>query len=249
MRAHVRPCLSLLLVVAAGCGGSDRQAVEPDTTESRRLSPPAAGSRADCAPGVHVLRLGGGKRALMRVTAGSRARNALILVLHGAGGSSRDGLYAFRGGWKAPDVVMLAPAAAGSTWSSLSGADVDLPTVDAALRRAFARCRIDRRRVAVGGFSDGATYALSLGLANGGLFSAILALSPGGVVPQRYVGKPRVLVAHGIRDDVLPISRTSDAIVNALRGAGYAVTYRKFDGGHEAPAPISRAAVRWFLRA
>lgn len=186
----------------------------------------------------------------MRVTAGARSgKKALILALHGAGsGGSRGGLYVFRGGWDEPGVVMLAPAAEGTTWSFFGGRDTDLPFVNRALARAFARCRIDARRVAVGGFSDGASYALTLGLTNGDLFRAIMALSPGGARVAKTVGKPRVFVAHGTNDAVLPMSRTSDGIVGELRSSGYRVTYRKFRGGHQVLPEVSREAVRWFTR-
>jgi phospholipase/carboxylesterase len=186
----------------------------------------------------------------MRVTAGRPRRGrALLLALHGAGsGGAPGGLYALRGGWNERGLVMVAPAAGGSTWSFFQGRDEDLPFVDRALARAFARCRVDPRRVAVSGFSDGASYALTLGLRNGDLFRAVIALSPGGALGEDPVGKPRVFVAHGTLDDVLPIERTSDVIVRELRANGYQVTYRKFRGGHEARPEISREAVRWFLR-
>jgi phospholipase/carboxylesterase len=186
----------------------------------------------------------------MRVTAGSRGgKKALVLALHGAGsGGSRGGLYAFRGGWDEPGVVMVAPAAEGSTWSFFRGRDTDLSFVNRALARAFALCRVDARRIAVGGFSDGASYALTLGLTNGDLFRAVMALSPGGALVATPVGKPRVFIAHGTFDRVLPMSQTSDGIVRELRSSGYRVTYRKFRGGHEVVPQISREAVRWFAR-
>jgi predicted esterase len=185
----------------------------------------------------------------MRVTpGGGRRGKALVLVLHGAGGGSRDGLYAFRGGWDERGLVLVAPAAAGGTWSALLGSDVDLPHVNRSLARAFARCHVEPARIGIGGFSDGATYALTLGLTNGDLFRAVAALSPGGVRAARRVGRPRFFIAHGTLDDVLPISRTSDAIVRELRPQGYDVTYRTFRGGHKVPVEISRAAVRWLLR-
>jgi predicted esterase len=222
-----------------------------DTTQSApgRLTARPGRGGGNCAPGEHSLALGNGRTAVMRVTAGGGPRGkALLLALHGAGSGLRGGLYAFRGGWSFPGVVMVAPAAEGSTWTLLRGRDEDLPFVDRALRRAFARCRIDPRRVGVGGFSDGATYALTLGVVNGDLFRGIVALSPGGVLGENAVGKPRVFIAHGTLDNVLPISRTSDRIVKSLRSLGYRVTYRKFRGGHKVVPAISRESVRWFLR-
>jgi phospholipase/carboxylesterase len=184
----------------------------------------------------------------MRVSAGSRSgRKALILALHGAGGGARDGLFAFRGAWDIPGVVMVAPASRGSTWSFFGGRDVDVSFVERAVAEAFARCRIDRRFVAVGGFSDGASYALTLGLTNGDVFRSIIALSPGGAHTDSRVGAPRVFVAHGTGDQVLPIE-ASDAVVRSLRNDGYLVTYRRFSGVHEVQPEIARAAVRWLLR-
>ncbi len=201
-----------------------------------------------CSPGVHVLQVGSGRRALMRISPGAEGgKMALVLVLHAAGGSPEDGLRALRGGWNAPGLVLVAPAARGSAWSFGLGRGDDLPTVDHALTQAFSRCSIDRSRVGIGGFSDGATNALSLGVRNGRLFRAIIALSPGGIEAGTRLGKPRIFVAHGTRDGVHPFAGTRDALVPKLRREGYAVTFRAFVGGHVVPAPVSRAAVSWFL--
>lgn len=185
----------------------------------------------------------------MRVTPGTRGRGkALILTLHGANsGGAGGGLFAFRDAWDVPGVVMVAPASKEITWSFLRGRDKDLPVVNRALAQAFARCRIDPRLVAVGGFSDGATYALTLGLANGDVFRAVIALSPGGALAENRVGKPRFFVAHGTRDTVLPIAATSDVTVEGLRDLGYAVRYRRFQGRHEVRPEVVKEAMRWFL--
>lgn len=74
-----------------------------------------------------------------------------------------------------------------------------------------------------------------------------MALSPGGIVGGEQVGAPRVFVSHGTSDEILPIERAGDAVVKQLRAAGYPVTYRRFDGGHEASPETSAAAVRWFV--
>ena len=145
----------------------------------------------------------------MRVTPAGSGPRALVVVLHGAGGSSASALDAFRGGWDEPGLVLIAPAAKGQTWSILrSETDVDLESVNLALAAAYERCRIDRRRIAVGGFSDGATYALTLGVSNGDLFPAVLALSPGGIIGGEQRGAPRVFVSHGTEDTRAP-DRTS----------------------------------------
>jgi len=85
--------------------------------------------------------------------------------------------------------------------------------------------------------------ALWLGLANGDLFRAVIALSGGGALPDQRLGRPRIFVAHGTRDQVIPIAWGGDEIVRRLRSEGYRVTYRRFDGGHRVVPTIVRAVV------
>lgn len=218
----------------------------PDQSHPARLMARPGSGETSCAPGTHTLRLGTWQTAIMRVTAGGKdSRRPLLVALHGAGGSSEDGLWAFRGAWSSPGMVIVAPQPESRVWNPFYGPD--LSSIDRALKRAFARCRIDPRRIAVGGFSDGAGNALTLGLVNGDLFRAVMALAPGALIAEKTVGKPRVFVAHGTSDTTIPI-RASNEIVRKLRASRYSVTYRKFYGGHEVPDAISKAAVGWFLR-
>jgi phospholipase/carboxylesterase len=129
----------------------------------------------------------------------------------------------------------------------LGGYGPDVRFIDRALMQVFARHAIDPQHLAIGGFSDGASYALSLGLANGGLFSHILAFSPGFMAPSAFETGPRLFIAHGTADRVLPIDRTSRRLVPHLRAAGYRLEYREFEGGHLVPPEIAVEAVAWFL--
>lgn len=172
----------------------------------------------------------------------------LFVGLHGAGGKGSDwaGYYARA---ETRGMVFLAPDSRSETWD-LSWAGTfgpDVRFLDWALRHAFQCCRIDPARIALGGFSDGASYALSLGVANGDLFSHLVAYSPGYWAYDELVGTPPVFIAHGTQDSVLPVSTTRSRIVPGMREAGYDVTYEEFDGGHEVPAVISEAALDWFL--
>jgi phospholipase/carboxylesterase len=145
-------------------------------------------------------------------------------------------------------VAILAPESRGATWDVIRGAyGPDVEFVDRALRAVFETVIIDPGRIAVSGFSDGASYALSLGLANGSLFSDILAFSPGFMAPPGEFGQPRVFISHGSRDEVLPIESCSRRIVPRLRGAGYDVVYQEFDGGHVVPPVQVEAALARFL--
>ena len=178
----------------------------------------------------------------MRVTrSGTGGKRALLLALHGAGsGGAPGGLWAFRGAWDVPGLVIVAPAAAGSAW--MIGA-IDVRFVNRVLQAAFRRCAVDPRRVAIGGFSSGAGMTLWLGLANGDLFHSLLVFSGAPAFPSERIGKPRVFVVHGTLDDVIPLKIGGDLIVRDLRSAGYEVTYRRFRGEHRVLPSIARAAV------
>ena len=117
--------------------------------------------------------------------------------------------------------------------------------VNRGLERVFDTVAADPARIAVGEFSDGATYALSLGLINGDLFRRVVAFSPGFLIEGTPNGTPQVFISHGVADPILPIDRCSRLIVSGLRKRGYDVTLREFDGGHEVPADIARDGMRW----
>jgi predicted esterase len=216
--------------------------------EGRLLARPAAPTGPAYAPGTHALEVSSSRDALVRVPAGYRADRPapLVVTLHGAGGDARRGLRIVEGLADVLGAIVLAPASREGTWDVIAGGiGPDVALLDAALARVFERHAVDPGRVAIAGFSDGASYALSLGLANGELFSAVLAFSPGFAAPPSRRGAPRVFVSHGTGDHVLPVDRTSRLIAPLLEASGLAVEYREFDGGHAIPAAIARAAGEW----
>ncbi len=145
-------------------------------------------------------------------------------------------------------VVVLAPDSRGITWDVIRddyGADVAF--LDRALAEVFQNCTIDPARIAIAGFSDGASYALSLGLINGALFSDIIAFSPGFVLPTRTEDAPSIFISHGREDPVLPIEGCGRRIAVRLRALGHTVSYREFAGGHVVPADMVEAAFQRFL--
>src|SRR5215210_6775791 len=174
----------------------------------------------------------------------------LALLLHGAGGHARQGLGLLRSLADAAGLLLLAPASRERTWDLLVGRRYgpDLALIDSALEQTFSRYAVDPARLAIGGFSDGASYALSLGITNGDLFTHVLAFSPGFVAPAGHTGSPRAFVSHGTRDDVLPIDRCSRRIVPELERCGYDVLYGDFDGGHTILPEIASEVVGWFTR-
>ena len=174
----------------------------------------------------------------------------LLVALHGGGGHAGrwSDLYA---ACENRGIVLVAPDSRGRTWDRVNGAfGPDVAFIDAVLRFTFERCAIDPLRIALAGFSDGASYTLSLGPPNGDLFSHLIAWSPGFSDPEDpIVGAPRVFVSHGTDDRVLPVSMSRSAIVPMFEMDGYEVTYFEFQGRHELTTKAVDEGLNWFLTA
>ena len=205
--------------------------------------------RHQAALGRQALRLGGTRDGLLYVPTGYSPERAapLALLLHGAGGHASHSLALLQPFADAPGLILLAPESRRKTWDVILDAyGPDVAFIDRALAQSFQQHAVDPARVAIGGFSDGASYALSLGLTNGHLFTHIIAFSPGFMAPTRQQGSPRLFISHGTDDQILPIGHCSRRIVPQLTRAGYDVRYREFDGPHTVPPAIAREAVAWF---
>ena len=168
----------------------------------------------------------------------------LAVVFHGAGGSPRDGLNLLLSIADRHRILLVAPKSAGTTWDLIvDGFDVDVRRVDRVLEEILDSYPVSE--MIIGGFSDGASYALTLGLTNGDLFDAVLAFSPGFAAPMVVHGRPRIYIAHGTGDRVLPIDQCSRHLVSRLTSLEYEVTYQEFDGGHEVPQAVIDRGVSW----
>jgi phospholipase/carboxylesterase len=164
------------------------------------------------------------------------------VCLHGAGGEAAHRIKQLRKHAERAGALLIAPDSSASTWDVIAGGfGPDVRRIDDALALVFARFTIDETRVAIEGFSDGASYALTLGLANGDLFRRIFAFSPGFNAAPRIVDRPRVFVSHGLWDTVLKVG-CSRRIVEELREAGLDVEYHEFPGIHMIPDRFVRRA-------
>lgn len=217
--------------------------------QGRLLVRPAPQVGAAAPIGLQPLGLDAERDGLLYVPTGYKADRPapLVLMLHGAGGNPHHGLAPFLQLADAAGIILLAPQSRRQTWDVLFGqygSDIDF--IDQALAQTFGRYAVDLAHIAVEGFSDGASYALSIGITNGNLFTHVIAFSPGFMAPAGQQGLPRLFISHGTRDEILPINACSRKIVPQVQRAGYDVLYREFDGSHTVPPEIARSALAWF---
>ena len=223
----------------------DRQVAQ----KGRLLARPAQVAALEAPVGLQPLRLSAERDGLLYVPYGYRADRPapLVVMLHGAGGNAHQSLTPFLPVANVAGLILLAPSSRQKTWDIILGQyGPDIAFIDSALEQTFSRYAVDPNHIAVGGFSDGASYALSIGITNGDLFTHVIAFSPGFMEPAGKIGLPRLFISHGTRDEVLPINVCSRKIVPQLASAGYDVLYREFDGSHTIPPQIALSALAWF---
>ena len=167
--------------MAGACAGrtAERLAVAPvpPTSTASSAGPPGA---------LEPLGLGGERDGVLMLPPGADPA-PLILMLHGASGTGRRAARLILGPAEERGCVVLAPDSRGASWDAITGAfGPDVRFLERALGAALGRRAVDRTRIAVAGFSDGATYALALGRANGGLFTHLIAFSPGFLLPDSH---------------------------------------------------------------
>lgn len=184
--------------------------------------------------GLHVLGLDRARDAYLSVPSGIAPGQAvpLIVMFHGKGQPANEVL----GEWKRVAArrkcLVLAPSARDFTWNVEQGpGGADAQFVDRALQAVFDRFTVDPKHIAASGFSDGGTYALSIGLVNGDFFSDILAFSPINYNAPNAVGQPRIYFCNGNRDQGAVFTNTT-SMARQLRADGYDVELYEFNGGH-----------------
>ena len=183
----------------------------------------------------------------------------MLVALHGAGGQAADVLDSFREAADANGIVLVIPQSSKGTWDMIEdlktrlGIEMnvtprygkDLKAIDTALADLFSRVAVDPARVGIMGFSDGATYALSVGTANPQLFHEVIAFSPGPAFVGNSAPDQFVFISHGENDHVLPFS-TARGHVAKLRARKVPIEFEKFEGGHEVPRAIKEKAMAFF---
>lgn len=263
----------LLRLAAASCLASlfalplSAPAIAKPRSPVLKAQVPASLPQRATPPGYFDLRNGSVGYIPSSVRPGQPA--PLLVLLHGARGEGANMVDRFQDEAERRGVILLAPSSGGPTWDTLlhfnpyygkfaplnvippnnppMAFDDDVKRVDDAITLLVRYVAVDRERIGLLGFSDGASYALALGLQNPQLFRSVIALSPGIALPTWSKGPQRVLVAHGTRDRVLPFIISKRDIVPGLKRNGHDVTFRRFDSGHTIPADVAARAVDFFL--
>jgi phospholipase/carboxylesterase len=197
----------------------------------------------------------GGLSLYVPETWDARTAAPLIVALHGGSGHGRDFLWSWLREARSRGALLLSPTAQDRTWSIMGGEDVDAARLRAAVEEVAATYAVDRSRVLLTGMSDGATYALLCGLADGMPFTHLapacgvlhpFLLARGGIEGAR--GRPIYLV-HGALDWMFPV-QTARMGRDALESAGARVVYREIeDLSHTYPRDENPRILDWLAGA
>jgi phospholipase/carboxylesterase len=201
-------------------------------------------------PGHHTLDPGDERSAVLVVPDGidPGRPTPLMVLFHGGGGSAQKILPMMERHALARCFLLLAPQSLFPTWDLvIAGNGPDRERLEGALGWVADRFSLDPDRLAFAGHSDGASYALSLGLTNGDFVTHLIVSSAGFMSVQMQTGAPRIFISHGIDDEQIPIMRSARVHAASLREAGYDVTAIEYNGRHAYQPPVVAVAVDFFL--
>jgi phospholipase/carboxylesterase len=180
----------------------------------------------------------------------------LVVVLHGAGRQDELIVRGLERERERRRAIFVVPRSLAPTWDLIAGGDgVDLAFLDGVLQSVYARFRVDGSRQALVGYSDGASYALAIGLSNPRLFAAVMAWAAGFLAIDAQNlrpddPKPRVFLEYGTHDQLFPFEQVAVPMRDTLARLGYPLEFRVDEGGIHWPRPdFLPDALDWFLGA
>lgn len=178
----------------------------------------------------------------------------LFTVLHGAGRQDEMLTKACQGEPDRRDAFFLIPRSVEPTWDLIVGGEAkDIDFLAYAYDLIYRRYPIDPKRQVLIGYSDGASYALSLALSNPGLFDAALCwaagfvmLDPTALAPE--APKPSIYLEYGTHDELFPFERIALPMKENLTRAGYPVEFSVDEGGRHWPSgSFQGEALDWYF--
>jgi predicted esterase len=149
--------------------------------------------------------------------------------------------------------LFLVPRSIAPTWDLIAGGGrSDLDFLEFSYDLIYRRYPIDRERQALVGYSDGASYGLSIGMSNPRIFRAVMAWAAGFVAyDDTFVTdgdpKPDIYLEYGTQDEIFPFEQVALPMRASLEGAGYTVSFHVDEGGRHWPSGhFQREALDWF---
>jgi phospholipase/carboxylesterase len=205
--------------------------------------------------GAVTIERGDSRGHLLTPTALEAGRTyPLVVVLHGAGRQDELLARAYAGEPDRRGALFLVARSLRPTWDLIAGGSgEDLDFLGWALAWIADRYPIDPQRRALIGYSDGASYALAVGLSNPRAFAAVMGWAAGFLAIDAHNltpddPRPRVLLEHGTQDQLFPFDQVAVPLRDALVRLGYDVTFRVDEGGIHWPSPaFQTAALDWFF--
>lgn len=192
-------------------------------------------------------------------------RYPLLAVLHGAGRQDELLMKAYRDEAERRQALVLIPRSFGMTWDLIEhaaqggvsagapSARPDLDFLEYAVDLIFRRYPVDFDRTGLIGYSDGASYGLSVGLSNPELFRAVMGWAAGFVAIENEavaagLPRPAVLVEYGTHDELFPFEQVALPMREQLEAFGCDVTFRVDEGGRHWPSgTFQDEALDWFF--
>jgi phospholipase/carboxylesterase len=177
----------------------------------------------------------------------------LVVAMHGGSGNGGAFLWSWLREARTRGFILLAPTAAGSTWS-LMEPQLDADNINRMLAELDGRWNLDPARRLLTGMSDGGTYTYVWGLRAACPFSHLApvaaAFHPMMMMTMADAGRVRGLpvhIVHGAQDWMFS-ARTAQSAEHALAQAGARVVYREIaDLSHTYPRDENGAILDWFL--
>jgi predicted esterase len=181
-------------------------------------------------------------------------RYPIVTVLHGAGRREEMLVKAYREEPEARGALFVIPRSHHPTWDLIAANDrPDLDFLEWAYDLIYRRYPVDPDRQGLIGYSDGASYGLSIGLSNPRIFSVVMCWAAGFLVLDEGSlsardPKPSVLLEYGTHDQLFPFERVAVPMRERLERMGYAVNFRVDEGGRHWPSgDFQPEALDWFF--